>query len=187
MSDNTPQEIQDNWMRMVEQMNDAMARSVEQNMAAQSKFMETWAETIEDSMPDEETMGESFEAYQRAYGVWMDAADQMYERVTDAAEGEDVAFTEFRDIWLRSANEAFKEVMGTTAFAAAQGNLVESMMEMQQQAEDMSQDTLEQFGLPTRDDMDEVGERLVELERRQQRVENKLDRLIEMAEDEQEA
>ena len=187
MSDNTPQDIQENWMRMAEQMNDAMARSVEQNMEAQSKFMETWAETIENSIPDEDTMNESVEAYSRAYDVWMDAADQMYERVADAAEGEDVAFTEFRDIWLRSANEAFKEVMGTTAFAAAQGNLVESMMEMQQQADEMSQDTLERFGLPTRDDVDEVGERLVQLERRQQRVEDKLDRIIEMAEQDREA
>jgi hypothetical protein len=182
MSDNTPQEIQNNWMRMVEQMNDAMAQSVEQNMEAQSKFMETWAETVEESMPTEESMTENVEAYSRAYEVWMDAADQMFERVTDAAEGEDVSLTEFRDIWLRSANEAFKEVMGTTAFAAAQGNLVESTMEMQQQAEEMSRDALEQFGLPTREDVDEVGERLVELERRQHRVEEKLDRIIEMAE-----
>ena len=187
MSNNTPQDIQNDWMQMVEQMNDAMAQSVEQNMEAQSKFMETWAETVEESIPDENTVNESFESYQRAYDVWMDAADQMYDRVTDAAEGEDVALTEFRDIWLRSANEAFKEVMGTTAFAAAQGNLVESMMEMQQQVGEMSQDTLEQFGLPTRDDVDEVGARLVELERRQQRVEEKLDRLVEMTEQNQEA
>jgi len=178
MSDNNPQDIQQNWMQMVEQMNEAMSQSVEQNIQAQAQFMETWSETIEESMPDEETMSESFDSYQRAYDVWMDAADQMYERVTDAAEGEDVAMTEFRDIWLRSANEAFKEVMGTTAFAAAQGNLIEQMMEMQQQAGDVSQDTLEQFGLPTRDDVDEVGKRLVELERRQQDVEEKLDRIL---------
>ncbi|PSQ02386.1 poly(R)-hydroxyalkanoic acid synthase subunit [Halobacteriales archaeon QS_5_70_17] len=183
MSDNDPREMQQGWMRMVEQMNESMAESVERNVEAQAQFMESWSETVEESMPDEETMSESFESYQRAYEVWMDAADQMYGRVVDAAEGEDVELTEFRDIWLRSANEAFKEVMGTTAFAAAQGNLVEQMMEMQGEVQDVSQDTLEQFGLPTRDDMDEVGERLVELERRQHEVEAKLDRILEHLEE----
>lgn len=185
MSDmsNPSQDVQENWSRMVEQMNDAMTKSVEQNMEAQARFMETWADTMSDSMPTEETMQESFESYNRAYEVWMEAADEMFERVTDAAEGEDVAATEFRDIWLRTANEAFKEVMGTSAFAAATGNVVESMMEMQEQASDVSSDTLAQMGLPTREDVDEVGERLVELERRQHAVEQKLDRVLDHLED----
>lgn len=178
MSD-TNDDVLENWNRMVEQMNEAMTQSVEQNMKAQAAFMESWADAMDESIPDEETMGESFESYNRAYDVWMDAADEMFERTVDAAEGEEVAITEFRDIWLRSANEAFKEVMGTSAFAAATGNVVEAMMEMQQQAGEVSQDTLTQMGLPTRADVDEVGERLVELERRQHRVEEKLDRVLE--------
>jgi predicted nuclease with TOPRIM domain len=178
MSD-TNEDIAEQWSRMVENMNEAVARSVEQNMEAQSRFMESWAETVEESMPDEGTMEESFEAYGDAYEVWMDAADRMYDRVADAAEGEDVAVTEFRDIWLQSANEAFKEVMGTSAFAAATGNVVESMMELQAEAEDVSEDTLTRMGLPTRADVDEVGERLLELERRQHAVEEKLDRVLD--------
>lgn len=171
--------VQENWSRLVEQMNEAMTKSVEQNMEAQAQFVESWADTMEQSMPEEEMMAESFEAYSNAYDVWMDAADQMFERTVDAAEGEDVSFTEFRDIWLRTANEAFKEVMSTSAFAAATGDVVENMMEMQQQTEEVSQDTLSQLGLPTRDEMDEVGERLIELERRQHAVEEKLDRILE--------
>jgi hypothetical protein len=57
------------------------------------------------------------------------------------------------------------------------------MMEMQQEADDMSQDTLEQLGFPTRDDVDEVAERLIELERRQHAVEQKLDRVLEQLEE----
>ncbi|WP_435196252.1 poly(R)-hydroxyalkanoic acid synthase subunit PhaE [Natronomonas sp. EA1] len=179
----TDNEMQEQWNRMVENMNQAVAESVEQNMDAQARFMEAWAETMDQSMPDEDAMEDSLESYNAAYSVWMDAADRMFERLTDAAEGEDVAVTEFRDIWLQSANEAFKEVMGTTAFAAATGNVVESMMELQREAEDVSQDTLTRMGLPTRDDMDEVGERLIELERRQHAVEKKLDRVLEHLEE----
>lgn len=182
MSD-TNEEIRDQWTEMVENMNEAVSRSVEQNIEAQATFMESWAETMEQSMPDEDVLEESFDSYNAAYTIWMDAADQMFERVTDAAEGDDVSVTEFRDVWLQSANEAFKEVMGTSAFAAATGNVVESMMELQAEAEDVSQDTLTRMGLPTREDMDEVGERLIELERRQHTVEQKLDRVIDLLEE----
>jgi hypothetical protein len=181
MSD-TEDGAQNPWARMVEQMNEAVSKSVEQNMEAQSAFTESWASQVEDSMPEEDVMAESVESYNAAYRVWMEAADRMYERMTDAAEGEDVSATEFRDIWLQSANEAFKEVMDTTAFAAATGDAVEQMMELQADAEELSQDTLTRMGLPTREDMDEVGERLIELERRQHAVEEKLDRVIDLLE-----
>lgn len=174
---------QQNWLNMAEQMNEAMARSVEQNMEAQAKFMESWADSAESAMVDEDAMAESVESYTRAYEVWMDAADQMYERVTDAAEGEDVSFTEFRDIWLRSANEAFKEVMSTSAFAASQGSMVEALMDLQKQTDEVSEDTLSQLGFSTRSDVDEVAGRLVELERRQQDVEDRLDRILDHLED----
>ena len=73
--------------------------------------------------------------------------------------------------------------MSTSAFAAANGQLVESMMEMRREADDVSQETLSQMGFSTRDDIDEVGERLVELERRQQDVEEKLDTIIDHLEE----
>jgi len=176
-------EVQEEWSQMVEQMNDAVADSLEQNMKAQAAFVESWAEAVEDSVPEEDAMAEGIQGYNRAYEVWMDAAEQMFERTTDAAQGEDVDPSEYRDIWLQSANEAFKEVMSTSAFAAANGQLVERMMEMRREADDVSQETIAQLGFPTRDDVDEVGERLVELERRQHAVEEKLDRVLEHLEE----
>jgi len=176
MSDN---QMQAEWMEMVEEMNEAVAESMQQNMEAQSAFVQSWADAVEDSMPAEEEVSEGLEGYGKAYEEWIDAAEQMVERSTEAAEGEDVDPAEFRDIWLQSANEAFKHVMSTSAFAAANGQLVESMMEMQQEADEVSQDAIAQMGFPTRDDMDEVAERLVELERRQHSLEQKLDEILE--------
>jgi len=69
--------------------------------------------------------------------------------------------------------------MSTSAFAAANGQLVEAMMEMQQEVDEVTQDTISRMGMPTRDDIDEVGERLIELERRQHDVEQKLDRILD--------
>jgi hypothetical protein len=175
--------MQDELNEMIERMNDAVADSIEQNMKAQAAFMETWSETVEDSIPEEETVADGIEGYNRAYEVWMEAAEEMFERTTDAAKGEDVDPSEFRDIWLDSANDAFKEVMSTEAFAAANGQFVESMMELQQEFDDASQDAIAGMGLPTRDDVVEVGERLVELERRQHEVERKLDGVLEHLEE----
>jgi hypothetical protein len=181
MSDSN--QMQDDWNEMVEQMNDAVADSIEQNMEAQAALVDAWSDAFDNSVPEEDVVEEGIEGYNRAYEVWMDAAEQMFEKTTDAAEGEDVEPTEFRDIWLQSANEAFKEVMSTSAFASANGQLVETMMEMQQEVDDVTQDTISQMGLPTRDDIDEVGERLVELERRQHDVEQKLDRVLDALEE----
>ncbi|PSP40149.1 poly(R)-hydroxyalkanoic acid synthase subunit [Halobacteriales archaeon QH_10_70_21] len=170
------------WQGLVEDMNDAMVESMEQNMEMSAAFMESWADAMEDSVPDEEALASGVEGYDNAYEVWMDAAEQTFERTTDAAQGEDVAPEEFRDIWLQSANEAFKEVMSTSAFAAANGQLVSAMMDLREQTDEMGEETLAEMGMPTQSDVEEVGKRLVELERRQHRVEEKLDRVIEALE-----
>jgi hypothetical protein len=175
-------QMQEEWTEMVEEMNEAVADSMEQNMEAQAAFVQSWADAVEDSIPKEDEMAEGLQGYNRAYEEWVDAAEQMVERSTAAAQGDDVDPAEFRDIWLKSANDAFKQVMGTSAFAAANGQLVESMMEMQQEAEELSQDAIAQMGFPTKENMDEVAERLVELERRQHAVEEKLDRIIDQLE-----
>jgi len=175
-------QMQDEWTEMVEQMNTAVADSMEQNMEAQAAFVESWADAVEDTIPEQDEMSEGLQGYNRAYEEWIDAAEQMVERSTEAAQGEDIDPAEFRDIWLKSANEAFKHVMGTSAFAAANGQLIESMMEMQQQTEELSQDAIAQMGFPTQENMDEVAERLLEVERRQHAVEEKLDRILEQLE-----
>lgn len=175
-------DLQNEWNELAENMNEALAQSMEQNMEASAAFMESWTETMEDSMPDEDQMASSAEGYGDAYEVWMDAAEEMFERTADSAAGEEIALTEFRDIWLQSANEAFKEVMGTSAFAAANGQLINAMMDMRKQVDEFSEETLSELGMPTQSEIEEVGERLVELERRQHRVEEKLDQVLEAVE-----
>ena len=169
----------EDWNQLVEQMNQSVADAIERNVEAQTALVESWADSFDDSMLSDEEVADGIEGYRRAYEVWMDTAEQMVDRTVDVFEGEDVDPTEFRDLWLQSANESFKEVMSTSAFAAANGQLVDALMEAQQEVDEVTQDNLAQFGMATRDDVIEVGERLVELERRQHAVEQKLDRIIE--------
>jgi len=178
----TPTEMESNWNEFIENMNEEFLEALEQNMEAQAQFVESWSKTVESATDDDELSG-GVRGYARAYQVWMDAAEQMVQRSNDAFEGEDVEVEEFRDTWLNAANEAFKEVMSTTAFAAATGQTVEQALEAQQQSTEAAEATLHSLGMPTESDVEEVGERLVELERRQHQVEEKLDRILDQMEE----
>ncbi|SDQ59374.1 poly(R)-hydroxyalkanoic acid synthase subunit PhaE [Natronobacterium texcoconense] len=182
MSDSQPQN--QNWNAFVEQWNEQFLEALEDNMEAQAQFVESWSETVSEVSEDEE-ISDGVEGYAKAYETWMNASEQMVERMNDVLEGEDVEMEEFRDIWLNTANEAFKDVMSTTAFAKMTGETVGDVLELQQQADEASQETLRSLGFATEEDIVEVGDRLVELERRQHDVEQKLDRVLDHLEDEQ--
>ena len=176
MTDSQPQS--QNWNAFVEQWNEQFLEALEDNMEAQAQFVESWSETVGEVSEDNE-LSDGVEGYARAYETWMNASQQMVERMNDQLEGEDVDVEEFRDIWLNTANEAFKDVMSTTAFAKMTGETVGDVLELQQQADEASQETLRSLGFATEDDVVEIGDRLVELERRQHAVEKKLDRVLE--------
>ncbi|WP_435349444.1 poly(R)-hydroxyalkanoic acid synthase subunit [Haloarchaeobius sp. HRN-SO-5] len=171
------------WSEFVSRMNEQFFEAMEKNMEAQAEFVEQWSQTVESGDGAAVNVEDSVQGYRRAYEAWMDAADQMVERANDSMQGEDVEFEEFRDIWLNTANKAFKEAMSTTAFAAWTGSSVGQMLEMQQQADEAAEETLHTLGFATEGDAAEIGDRLVELERRQHAVEQKLDRVIEHLEE----
>jgi hypothetical protein len=164
-----------------EQLSETYSEALKRNLDAQAAFADQWMESMEEAM-SEERLDDASEGAVRAYEAWMDAAESSFERVGDALEGEDVDPEEFRDIWFNAANKAFKESMSTTAFAAATGQNVEDVLDFQAQLNDAAEDTLHGMGFATTGDVREVGERLVELERRQKAIEDKLDRILEQDE-----
>jgi len=170
------------WSEYVEEMNQSFVEAFEQNMRMQTEFLDSWRASIADSGLDETTV-DGMQGASRAYEVWMEAAEAQYELVSETLRGGDVELEAFRDVWLNAANDAFKEVMGTSAFAAATGQTVGDMLEASEQFDQASQETLGSFGFATAEDVDEVGERLIELERRQHAVEQQLDHLVGMIEE----
>jgi hypothetical protein len=168
-----PESVQESWPDFVGTMNEQLVEAMETNARAQSAFVESWIESVE-SMGDEEHVEESLESYGQAYSVWMDAANEAMEKTADVASGEEVSPEEFRDVWFDAANEAFKEVMSTEAFAALTGQVVEDALELRQASDETVQSTLHDLGFATEGDVRELGERLVELERREKAVERRL-------------
>ncbi len=163
---------------MFQDMTESYMEAVEDNVDAQAALFEQWTEAMADTM-DEEQLEEGYEGMLSAYEVWMDAAEDSFDRMSDMTTDGTVDPTEFRDIWLSAANNAFKEVISTTAFAAATGETTDTALDLRQEFDDAAMDTLETYGFATQDDIHEIGERLVELERRQHDIETKLDQLLD--------
>lgn len=174
----------ENWSEFVERTNEAFASALEQNVEAQSRFVESWLTTLQQGTDDSsEAMSGGLEGYAKAYDVWMRAAEEQFERMADSMEGEEVSAEELRDIWLNAANTSFKEMFSSPAYAAGIGKTVGDALDVRREMDEMAEATLHDLGLATAGDVQEVGERLVELERRQHAVEQKLDRIIEALEE----
>jgi hypothetical protein len=167
----------DIWTTFASELNEQTIENYRRNVDAQAAFVEAWMDAFEEGETES-----AVEGYGRAYEAWLDAAENGFERLAAMSEGEAVEPEELRDIWLSAANESAKEVMGTTAFAAATGRNVETAMTALREAETANESTLRSMGLATRADVEEVGERLLELERRQQEVERKLDDVLDALE-----
>jgi len=178
MTDNTSSTFDGQMDAFLERMTETYMSALDRNLDAQSAFLESWMDSMEDNL-SEDRVREGYEGSMQAYEAWMDAAETSFDRMGDSLQGEDVEPGEFRDIWLSSANEAFKEMMTTTAFAAATGQTVEEAMNMRQNIDEASEETLHALNFATVGDVREVGERLVELERRQHSIERKLDQLLD--------
>lgn len=159
-----------------EQFDEAVFDALRDSVTAGTAFVERWAAMLEESDGDRFT--ELMAGYARAYDVWMSAAERQFELFAAFADGEEVAVEEFRDVWLDAANDAFKQVASTDAFAVALGESAETFR-LQELLDEAAESTLHQYGFATEGDVREVGERLVELERRHHAVERKLDRLLE--------
>jgi oligoribonuclease NrnB/cAMP/cGMP phosphodiesterase (DHH superfamily) len=159
-----------------ERFDDAVFDALRDSVTAGTAFVEQWATLLEESDGDRFT--ELMAGYARAYDVWMSAAERQFELFADLVNGEEVAVEEFRDVWLDAANDAFKQLSSTDAFAVALGESAETFR-LQEFLDETTQSTLRQYGFATERDVREVGERLVELERRHHAIERKLDRLVE--------
>lgn len=177
MTDNVTQNAED-LEDFFERMTESYITAIDKNLDAQSAFIERWTESVDAAM-SEEQLEEQTESSIRAYEAWMDAANTSFDRIGDYMEGESVDAEEFRDIWLSAANQAFKETMSTTAFAAATGQNVDEMLQVRRQLDQAAEDTLHTLRFATAGDVQEVGERLVEMERRQHALEQEIEALAD--------
>ena len=161
---------------------EAVFEALNQSIQAQGEFVDRWTAAMRDASEEGHLWMDAAAGYARAYEVWMDASQRAMERTADLMAGEEVPMEELRDIWMDAANDSFKELASSDAFAAALARNVESL-DVMQEADEAAQTALHSYGFATEGDVVEIGERLVELERRQHEVERKLDRIVDAVEE----
>lgn len=167
---------------MFPQMSDEVMHGVDQYIEAQTRFLEAWHENIQRTT-DDEVVASGANGVVEAYKIWLEASREWSEQLLAVAEGEELNPRDVRDVWLRAANESAQSLMSTAAFARMTGQSIDDSLELQRQQDDAIQAMLEGMGVATAHSMEEVGERLIELERRQHAVESKLDRLLDHLEE----
>ena len=166
------------WEQWTGGFDDEVREAIAENVEAQSRFVDAWASAVGTAAEDDSAPRE-MQGSLRAYEAWMEAAAEAFDSAGDAVEGEDVPVERFRDLWLTHANQAFKEVVTTAAFAETSGQTLEELLELGTELDETAESALHEAGFATSDDVREVGDRLLELERRQHDVETKLDRVLD--------
>lgn len=169
------------WWETAAAMNRQYADVLDQSMSGGNRFVDSWFDLVDETTP-QEYLDETTEAMAETQRVWLQAAEDTADRTAGVMEGEEIAPERFRDIWLNAANRAFKNAMETTAFAALTGESVDEAMTYRREYDDAREELLHEWGLATERDAREVGDRLVELERRQHAVEERLDRILDAVE-----
>ena len=166
------------WDAFFEDASEQWQEAFEQNVEAQANFVEAWFDAVEDAT-EVDQFEEAVEGYAAAYQTWMEAAAEQGEQMNAMMLGEDVSIETLRDGWLNAANDAFKEVMSTSAFAAATADTVGSVLEIKEEVDEYAEDTLHGLRFATVGDVEEVGTRLIEVERRLQRIEEQQEAILE--------
>lgn len=159
---------------------DTMFETFEKGMKMQQNMAENWTEAMNESFrsTDPEQFSDLPDGIRESWETWMNFFENSMEMAQEDEEDQPDP-QKFISMWLRTANQASKDILSTKAFSALTGLYLNKILSMKQKSDKVNERMIHNMGLPTVSDLEEVGERLLELERRQQKVEEKLDRILE--------
>jgi hypothetical protein len=173
-------EKEDSLLGSIEEAVEGAVQTIERSLETQSEFADELFDRLGSGLQGVEEGPEIVAGFASAQEVYFEAMEETFEMTAESYEdGKAPDLLEVGDIWIDAANEATKEVMRTSGFAAATGGATETSLEAKAEFEENRNETLRGMGIATEESVAEVGERLVELERRQHEVESKIDRLLE--------
>lgn len=99
--------------------------------------------------------------------IWLNAVSEAMRRTQDAMQrGEPLTPDAYLDLWSKAAAELSQAVVSDAAFATMTGHWVNQVATAKTDAKKRATEQLRDLGFSTHADVDEVGKRLVELERR---------------------
>ncbi|MFA5860570.1 MAG: poly(R)-hydroxyalkanoic acid synthase subunit PhaE [Candidatus Thermoplasmatota archaeon] len=143
------------------------------NMEMGHAFLETWTRSLahmQANAPNnkrEASDASSQAPFSDATRAWVSAVTEVTRRTQEAfAKGETLSPDTYTDIWSQAASRVAQEIVKDTAFAKITGEWVNDAAKTKGQAREAAETRLAELGFATTRDIEEVGTRLIEMERR---------------------
>ncbi|WP_318570993.1 hypothetical protein [Salinigranum marinum] len=169
------------WERAVEWQYEAARATLERSLGVQRTVVNSWVKAAESTVPPETPQRAHLRRLEWGYDIWEEALLNTLVHLDDAVSEEGIDLRQLQMTWLHAMDDAFSEVMSRPVFAAGINDTLEDALTEQQQLSHLRRDLLYASNLPTDRDVEAVGERLLDLEARQKKIEEKLDMILDAA------
>lgn len=169
------------WGRAVEWQYETVRTALERSLEMQRTVVDSWVTAAESTAPPETPQRAQLRRLEWGYDIWEETLLNTLVHLDDAITEDGIDLRQLQMIWLHAMDDAFSDVTSRPAFAAETNDTLEDVLTEQQQLNELRRDFLHASNLPTDRDLEEVGERLLDLEARQKRIEEKLDAVLDAA------
>ena len=178
--DNVPAHAQfPGWGRAVEWQYETARATLERSLELQRTVVDNWIAAAESAAPPEAPQRAQLRRLEWGYDIWEETLLNALVHLDDAITEDGIDLRQLQMIWLHAMDDAFSEVMRRPAFAAETNDTLEAVLTEQRQLNHLRRDFLHASNLPTDRDIEEAGERLLNLEARQKKIEEKLDAILD--------
>ncbi|HVL47900.1 MAG TPA: poly(R)-hydroxyalkanoic acid synthase subunit PhaE [Candidatus Thermoplasmatota archaeon] len=160
------------------------ARAAEQavafNLQVGRAFMDAWARSLADLQKTSADTQRAFRVpvdspraalagapFADVGRIWLETMNEATRRTQEAMQkGQLVTPDAYVDLWSKAASELAQAVVSDASFAALTGEWVNAVSQARGEARRTGANQLREMGFATHTDVEEVGKRLIELERR---------------------
>lgn len=169
-----------------ERWREASQALVRSQLALSGALVDAWATVTTAARPDETTTNSLVNAYARAYREWVAATERAATRfASGAVETPLDASQVLAEATMDAVDNTYAEFATTDAFAEAAGGGLDAALSAVRWRDAGTKSLLRAAGLPTGDDVAEVGARLLEIQRQQRALADAVDRLAAAQGDQQ--
>ncbi|SEP08486.1 hypothetical protein SAMN04487948_11383 [Halogranum amylolyticum] len=167
------------WGRAVEWQYETARATLERSLEMQRTVVDSWITAAESTAPPETPQRAQLRRLEWGYNIWEETLLNTLVHLDDAIREDGIDLRQLQMIWFHAMDDAFSEVMSRPMFVAEMNDTLEDVLTEQQQLNELRRDFLHASNLPTDRDLEEVGERLLNLEARQKKIEEKLDMILD--------
>lgn len=167
------------WQAGLDRQYEASRIALEQSLETQRSVVDGWIGLVESITPETRSSRSTLRGLGWSYDLWEETIRNVLVHLDDTIDGDGIDLEALQLVWLHAMDDAFSEITSRPAFATEASRSLEQVLRGQRALIEARRERLHEADLPTDDDLARVGERLLGLEARQKRVEDRLDSILE--------